>query len=169
MFGISTWCLNPHSLVCNPATEVILWCSNASLVTLTDKGKFDHNLTTAKHSANLEYNYYGVTCVKKLWQLNLVCHPYDIRCHHKSSGWPNYLIQMTYGECSISTGSLKTNVLCHPDEIRSFPKSSGCDNVIQNMTLFDLKSSGWIRSRPYLIRMNYGQCAMSSVWPTKLP
>ena len=69
---------------------------------------------------------------------------------------------------SITSGWLMGIVGCHPDDLRYFPISSGWHNIIwtlshpDEITILMPKSSGWVSSWPYLIRMTFGHCSMSS-------
>ena len=48
---------------------------------------------------------------------------------------------------------------CHPGDLLYYPISSRW-----HPDLLNPKSSGWVSSLPYLIRMAYGRCTMSSGW-----
>ena len=94
---------------------------------------------------------------------NAGCHLDDLQCCPMSSKWDNYnlipkssgwhshfqyLIQMTYRHCRMSSGWL--TIL--PYLIRA------------TQSHLNPKSSGWVSSWPYLIQMTYGRCIMSSGW-----
>ena len=92
--------------------------------------------------------------------VNGLNHLDDLGCYPKSPGWHNKIWTLSHTDdlanCSISSGLLMDSAGCHPDDFPNLIRRAKCH--------LNPKSSGWVTTWLYLIRMTHGRCIMSSGW-----